>query len=324
MQHESTLKVNIPPELDGYRLDKALALLFPDYSRTCLKTWIDQKKVWIDEQLATRARDLIRTGQALHLQPALQPSVTRWTAQAIPLDILDEDADLLLINKPAGLVVHPAPGHPDGTLVNALLHYLPQLEALPRAGLIHRLDRDTTGILVVSKTLIAYQSLVKQLEKRQIQRRYLAIVQGQLIAGGHIDLPIGRHPILRQKQAVVPINGKQAITDYRVLERFRRHTLLEVALTTGRTHQIRVHMAHLRYPVLGDPLYGGREKALSLSYVKQERVCILNQYLQQFQRQALHAYTLALQHPVKRATCFWKAPIPVDIAQLLTYLRADT
>lgn len=317
------LQAIVPIELDGQRLDRALSLLFSDYSRSCLQTCVRQQQVLVDTKVASRTRDRVQTGQRICLTPPAMHTPTRWEAQPIQLEIIYEDDDLLIINKPAGLVVHPAAGHPDQTLVNALLHHAPALSELPRAGLVHRLDRETSGLLAVAKTRVAHTALVRQLEERQMQRRYLAVVQGRLITGGHIDLPIGRHPILRQKQAVTPINSKTAITDYRVIERFRQHTRLQIQLTTGRTHQIRVHMAHLRYPVIGDPLYGGRLQIPAPAFKGCEASAALIQRLRQLKRQALHAHTLGFTHPVTQTYHTWEAPIPQDIQQLLDCLRAD-
>lgn len=312
------LQTIVPASLDGRRLDHTLAILFPAWSRSCLQRQIRQNRVWINMQSIQRPREIVRVGQVICLE-SIATSETKWEAQSIHLEICYEDEALLIIHKPAGLVVHPAPGHPNHTLINALLYHHPPLNQLPRMGLIHRLDKDTSGLLVVAKTQAAYTVLIRQLAARQIERCYLTLCRGRLISGGRIDQPIGRHPYLRQKRAVTATHGKTAISDYRVLERFSRYSLLEVRLTTGRTHQIRVHMAHLQHPIVGDPLYGGRIQTLSPSQASSR----LGQALQQFNRQALHAYSLALSHPTTQSFHCWKTPLPQDMQQLLDYLRTD-
>jgi 23S rRNA pseudouridine1911/1915/1917 synthase len=234
--------------------------------------------------------------------------------QDIPLDIRYQDDQLLVINKPAGLVVHPAAGNPDGTLQNALLHYDPALASLPRAGIVHRLDKDTSGLMVVARSLAAHKSLVEQLQARSVHREYLALVQGQVTAGGSVDAPVGRHPRDRLRMAVVP-SGKPALTHYRVLERFPAHTLLLVRLETGRTHQIRVHMASIHHPLVGDPLYGGRAR------VPRGASDGLRDALSDFRRQALHARRLELRHPATGEAVAWEAEMPADFAGLLDALR---
>ncbi|BCX82937.1 23S rRNA pseudouridine1911/1915/1917 synthase [Methylomarinovum caldicuralii] len=298
-------------ELAGLRLDQALARLFPDYSRSCLKRWIEAGRVTVDGE-TRRPRDRLAGGETIELYPAAEIQAEDLP-QDIPLDIVFEDEDLIVLDKPAGLVVHPAAGHHDGTLVNALLHHAPELAELPRAGIVHRIDKDTTGLMVVAKSLRAHTSLVAQLQARSVKRRYLALAQGWVTAGGTVNAPIGRHPLDRKRFAVTP-TGKEAITHYRIAERFPHHTLLRVSLETGRTHQIRVHMAHLRHPLVGDPLYGRLRLPLGASEA-------LIQTLRNFRRQALHAEKLTLIHPATNREMSWKAPLPDDFAALLEALR---
>ena len=304
----------IPAAYAGRRLDQALAELLPDYSRSRLQQWIKAGQVEIDGRVV-RPREPMRGGEWVTVAPPREPETVEQ-AQAIPLAIRYEDDDLLVIDKPAGLVVHPAAGNPDGTLVNALLHYAPELAVLPRAGLVHRLDKDTTGLLVVARSLRAHTSLVAQLQARTLEREYQAVVTGVMTAGGRIEAPIGRHPVDRKRMAVVG-NGKPAVTHYRVLRRFRAHTHLWLKLETGRTHQIRVHLAHLRYPLVGDPVYGGRRHTpAGLS-----EPC--RAILQTFPRQALHAARLALTHPGSGERLHWQAELPADMVELLTALTED-
>ncbi len=241
---------------------------------------------------------------------------TRFEPEEIPLEVVFEDDEVLVIDKPAGLVVHPAAGNPDGTLLNALLYHCPALAAVPRAGIVHRLDKDTTGLMVVAKTLAAQTALVEQLQARTVSREYDAVSVGVMTAGGSLDAPIGRHPRDRKRQAVTA-SGKPAVTHYRVVERFRAHTHVRCRLETGRTHQIRVHVAHLRFPLVGDPVYGGR---LKLPGGAGEALKTL---LREFPRQALHARKLAFVHPGSGETLTFRAPLPDDILLLLDYLRDD-
>ena len=241
---------------------------------------------------------------------------TDFAAEDIPLDIVYEDDDILVLNKPADLVVHPAAGNWSGTLVNALLHYKPTLEMLPRAGIVHRLDKDTTGLMVVAKTLIAHTSLVEQLQARDVSREYLALVHGNVVAGSTIEANIGRHPVDRKRQAVTE-GGKEAVTHYRIEERFPHHTLLRVALETGRTHQIRVHLSWKHMPIVGDQVYGGRPRVPAGASES------VRQAVQQFPRQALHATRLGLHHPVSGDYLQWQVAIPADMAALLDILRAE-
>ncbi len=319
------LKEIIPLSLAGKRLDVTLVQLFPMYSRTQLQKLIQQHCVQIDHQWMSQPNFKVRRNQCITLTIKAASSDTTWIPKAIPLDLIYEDAALLVVNKPAGLVTHPAPGHLNHTLVNALLHYLPSLAQLPRAGIIHRLDRDTSGLLLVPKTLTSYAYCVQQLAQRKIQRIYLAIVQGFVISGGHVDLPIGRHLIYRQQQAINLRNGKPAVTHYRIKERFSRHTLLKVTLETGRTHQIRVHMAHISHALVGDPVYKNNMRhtrksvAINPTPLSQQ----LKSALQKFTRQALHAHQLGIYHPLTQQFQQWTAPIPSDMQHLLEVLRAD-
>ncbi|MCP4992416.1 MAG: 23S rRNA pseudouridine(1911/1915/1917) synthase RluD [Gammaproteobacteria bacterium] len=307
-------KAQIGADLSGKRLDQALAKLFPDFSRSRLQQWIKQGKVILDGR-PCGVRDKVIGGEWVELE-AVQEAQVECHPQDIPLDIVFEDGDLLVVNKSVGLVVHPAAGNPDGTLQNALLHHDPELIHLPRAGIVHRLDKETSGLLVVAKTQRAHRSLVEQLQARAFDREYRAIVQGVMTAGGTVNEPIGRHPVHRIRMAVVR-DGKPAVTHYRVLERFAAHSFVKVNLETGRTHQIRVHMAHIHYPLVGDPLYGGR---LRIPKGASEP---LRQALHDFRHQALHARRLGLEHPSTGEWLQWEAPLPEDVSELLNSLRRD-
>ncbi|MEA3251234.1 MAG: 23S rRNA pseudouridine(1911/1915/1917) synthase RluD [Pseudomonadota bacterium] len=304
----------IPGSMVGIRLDQAAAEVFAEFSRERLKGWIKSGALTLDGAVA-KPKDKVYGGERLVLEAVLEDAV-RWQPQAIELAIVHEDDDVLVLDKPAGLVVHPAAGNPDGTLLNALLHHCPALAAIPRAGIVHRLDKDTTGLMVVAKTLAAQTSLVGQLQARSVSREYAAVVTGVMTAGGTVDAPIGRHPKDRKRQAVTE-SGKPAVTHYRVVERFRGHTHVRCRLETGRTHQIRVHMAHRRYPLIGDALYGGR---LKLPAGASEA---LKEQLRRFPRQALHARTLAFVHPASGESVSFSAELPDDLWALLDSLRAD-
>ncbi|GGO88230.1 pseudouridine synthase [Marinobacterium nitratireducens] len=296
------------------RLDQAIAQLFPDYSRSRLQGWIKDGCVSVDGE-QKRPRDKLLGGELIRVEAELE-RIEGHKAQDIPLDIVYEDEDILVLNKPAGLVVHPAAGHADGTLLNALLHHSPEIAQVPRAGIVHRLDMDTTGLMVVAKTIQAQTELVGQLQERSMGREYEAVVQGVMTGGGMVDEPMGRHNRNRQKMAVVAI-GKEAVTHYRVLHRYRAHTHIRLKLETGRTHQIRVHMAHINYPLVGDPLYGGRfrlPKGVGESLIKE---------LRGFNRQALHAKKLELWHPSTGELMSWEVDLPGDMQQLLAALQRD-
>ncbi len=304
----------VPISLAGSRLDQAAAELFADHSRERLKGWIKAGALTVDGRPG-KPKDKMAGGEWLELVATLEEE-TRFEAEDIPLDIVHEDDEVLIIDKPAGLVVHPAAGNPDGTLLNALLHHCPSLTAVPRAGIVHRLDKDTTGLMVVAKTLAAQTALVEQLQARTMSREYDAVCVGVMTSGGTVDAPIGRHPKDRKRQAVHP-SGKPAVTHYRVVERFRTHTHVRCRLETGRTHQIRVHLAHRRFPLVGDPVYGGR---LKLPAGASEELKTL---LREFPRQALHARKLAFLHPASGEAVEFRAPLPDDLLLLIDYLRDD-
>ena len=304
----------VPDTCAGRRLDAVLAELFPDYSRSRLSAWIKSGDVAVDGAPA-RPRDPVRGGETIVLN-AVEEVQTHAVAEDIPLDILYEDAHVFVIDKPAGLVVHPGAGNPAGTLVNALLHRDPELDKLPRAGIVHRLDKDTSGAMVVARTLQAHTALVAQLSAREVHRQYLAVVVGALVSGGTANAAIDRHPRDRLRMSVRE-DGKDAVTHYRLRERFRAHTALECRLETGRTHQIRVHMAHLKHPIVGDPLYGG---ALKLPKGASDGLIAA---LRSFKRQALHAEMLEFAHPVGGEPVRCEAPVPEDMQQLMRQLRED-
>ncbi|WP_457666394.1 23S rRNA pseudouridine(1911/1915/1917) synthase RluD [Thiolapillus sp.] len=310
IQHQGV----IDQELSGLRLDQALARLFSDYSRSRLQAWIRDGRVQVDGEVR-RPRDKVWMGEKVQLQ-AVPETGQRCEPEDIPLDIVYEDEHILVIDKPAGLVVHPGAGNWTGTMQNALLHHDADAAGLPRAGIVHRLDKDTTGLMVVARSPVAHKRLVEALQAREIKREYLALIVGQPTAGGSVDAPIGRHPGKRVCMAVVH-SGKPAVTHYRINERFRIHTLLDVQLETGRTHQIRVHMAHIHFPLVGDAAYGGRLK------LPRDASADTIRALQQFPRQALHARRLGLQHPVTREPLSWESPVPGDLADLLAQLRLD-
>ena len=304
----------IPPSCAGMRLDQALAQLFEGYSRSRLSQWLKAGQVRVNGQ-QLRGRDKVWGGEQVEIHAELEEQ-TAWQAEAIALEIVYEDEQLIVINKPAGLVVHPAAGNPAGTLVNALLHHDASLNTIPRAGVVHRIDKDTSGLLVVARTLTAQKSLVEQFQAHSLLREYQAVVTGVLTAGGTVDAPVGRHPVQRKRMAVIP-NGKPAVTHYRVMERFRAHSWIRCRLETGRTHQIRVHMAHIHHPLVGDPVYGGR--------LRLPKGCseTLTETLRHFRRQALHAGRLGLVHPTSGETLEWNAALPADMESLLVSLRAD-
>lgn len=308
------LSAEVPSDLGGQRLDQIAAQLFAEHSRSRLTAWIKEGLLTVDGKVI-RPRDIVHGGAQLELN-AEQEAQGEWVAQDIALDIVYEDDDILVINKPAGLVVHPAAGHSDGTLLNALLHHVPDIVNVPRAGIVHRLDKDTTGLMVVAKNIQAQTQLVDQLQKRTVSRIYECVVIGVITAGGKIDAPIGRSSSQRQRMTVTD-GGKQAISHYRVLERFRSHTHARVKLETGRTHQIRVHMSHVGFPLIGDPVYAGRFR------IPPAASPTLVQSLKEFPRQALHARFLELDHPVTGKRMKWESALPDDLVWLLTLLRQD-
>jgi len=304
----------IPQEFTGQRLDQALAALLPDYSRTRLKAWIEEGHALVDGKLR-RPRDTVLGDENVVVTPVLEAD-ERVQPEDIELNIVHEDKHLLVINKPPGLVVHPGAGNPAGTLQNALLHHDKKLAELPRAGLVHRIDKDTSGLLVVARTLPAHTALTAMIEAHEVHRHYEAVCVGVMTAGGTIDAPIGRHPVDRVKMSIRS-NGRDAITHYRVIKRFRAHTHVSLQLETGRTHQIRVHLAHIGYPIVGDVVYG---KRLLIPKGASEKVATI---LRGFQRQALHAAKLEFTHPITHKAIVCKAPLPADMKQLLRALEAD-
>jgi len=314
MTGTDTLRIQIPAEQAGKRLDQVLALLQPEVTRSQWQQWIEAGRVRLNGALP-RKRDRVQGGETVSVEIPAAPA-SGHTAEAIPLDVVYEDQAVLVINKPPGLVVHPGAGNPEGTLLNALLHHAPGLDALPRAGIVHRLDKDTSGLLVVAKTEVARQSLIGQLQDRSMSREYQAVVNGVLIAGKTVVAPIGRHRVDRKRMAVTE-RGKPAVSHVRVLKKFRAHTLVAVKLESGRTHQIRVHLAHINYPVLGDPVYGGRAR------LPKEAGPKLVNVLQNFRRQALHAAKLTLVHPVTGERMQWEAPLPADMRELIGVLEKD-
>lgn len=313
-QTQSTLNATIPHELAGRRFDQVLAELFPDYSRSRLSAWIKAGAARLDGA-SVAPRHGVRGGEAVTVTVVAEREIGA-EAEPIELDLVHEDADVIVVNKPAGLVVHPGAGNPAGTLQNALLHLDPRLAEIPRGGIVHRLDKDTSGLMVVARSMRAHTSLVEQLSGREVHRQYLALVYGAIIAGGRIDAAIGRHPRDRLRQAVRE-DGREAVTHYRVRERFRTMTLLECRLETGRTHQIRVHLAHLRHPLVGDAQYGGLLK------LPKAAAAPLVEALRGFRRQALHAERLEFVHPRTRKPVAFEAAPPADMQALLAALRAD-
>ncbi len=299
----------IPAECAGWRLDAALAKLFPEHSRSRLQAWLKAGLIRLDGGEAEPKRK-VYGGERIDFDPGVAASsapTLEHAAEDIALNVVFEDAQLIVIDKPAGLVMHPGNGNASGTLMNALLHHEPQLAAIPRAGIVHRLDKDTSGLLVVARTLTAQTDLVRQMQARSVQRHYLALALGTVERDGTVDAPLGRHAVQRTKMAIVRAGGKEARTHYAVLERFAKATLLECRLETGRTHQIRVHLASIKHPLAGDPVYGKAKSG--------------DARLDAFPRQALHAWRLALRHPATGAEMAWESPLPADFAQLLEDLR---
>ena len=304
----------VPSDLHGARLDAAAAALFPDYSRSRLAEWIKAGRL-LRNEAPGKPRDKVSVDDRLDLYPLSEARID-WAPETLPLEILFEDEHVIVVNKPAGLVVHPAAGHHSGTLVNGLLAHAPAMSELPRGGIVHRLDKDTSGVMLAAKTSLAHKSLVAQLTERSVARIYSAVCRGTFSGGGTIDAPLGRHPASRIKMAVVP-EGKPAVTHYRIAQRFGAFTHLEVSLETGRTHQIRVHLAWRKHPLVGDPVYGGRDaKPAGASDA------LLSQ-LASFSRQALHAKDLAFLHPETGESLSFSAPVPDDLLALLNCLHSE-
>lgn len=298
-------------ECAGWRLDATLAKLFPEHSRSRLQAWLKQGLIQLDGDAAESKRK-VYGGERIDFAASVAVSPTpsfEHAAEDIALRVVFEDDQLIVIDKPAGLVVHPGNGNPSGTLLNALLHHAPELAAIPRAGIVHRLDKDTSGLLVVARTLVAQTDLVRQMQARSVRRLYLALALGVVTRDGMVDAPVGRHAVQRTKMAIVRAGGKEARTHYRILERFDKATLLECRLETGRTHQIRVHLASIKHTLVGDAVYGRNKSG--------------DPRLDAFPRQALHAWQLALKHPTLETEMEWESPLPADFAQLLDALRAD-
>jgi 23S rRNA pseudouridine1911/1915/1917 synthase len=308
-------KIHIPDELSGQRLDVALAEMFPDYSRSRLKQWVQQGQILLDGQ-QVKPKVKVYGEQELQLNIEAAEVSDDCLPEDIPLTIVYEDESLIVVNKPAGLVVHPAAGHRAGTLQNALLFYDASLAEVPRAGIVHRLDKDTTGLMVVARNLISHKYLVKQIQQREVHREYQAVVHGVMTGGGMVDEPIGRHSHDRVRMTVRE-NGRPSVTRYRVLKRFRAYSHLHLELETGRTHQIRVHMQHLRHPIVGDQVYAGRSR------IPPQADAEFIELLRNFGRQALHAWRLSLVHPVTDETMSWQADLPDDIQQLLSLMEKD-
>jgi 23S rRNA pseudouridine1911/1915/1917 synthase len=308
------LEARIPIQSHGMRLDQVVAELFPDYSRNRLATWIKEGRLTVDGK-TMKPRDKALASAHVVLEVADEP-VIDWQPQTIPLDVIFEDEHILVVNKPAGMVVHPAAGHADGTLVNALLGYAPELETLPRGGIVHRLDKETSGIMFVARSALAHKSLVAQLSERTVSRTYCAVCTGALTGGGKIDAPIDRHPTARKKMAVVA-DGKPAVTHYRIAHRFKHYTQLQVNLETGRTHQIRVHMAHRKWPLIGDPVYAGRQR------IPAGASEALITALRNFPRQALHAQALEFEHPATGDWMEFETELPDDLVELLEVLDSE-
>jgi 23S rRNA pseudouridine1911/1915/1917 synthase len=309
-----THELQIDAPLAGLRLDQALARALPQYSRARLQSWIEAGAVRVDGQVP-RARDKVHGGEQVRIEARLEPE-TRVSAEDLPVDVVYKDRGIFVVNKPPGVVVHPGAGNANRTLQNALLALDPKLALVPRAGLVHRLDKDTSGLMVVARTPEAHAALVAALAEREIERAYLAVCLGVMTGGGTVDEPIGRHRTQRTRMAVRS-DGREAVTHYRLLKRFRGHTYVRAQLETGRTHQIRVHLAHIGHPLVGDPVYGGRRR------IPRGASAPLIAELDAFKRQALHATRLALEHPLTGKSLEWEAPPPDDMARLLAALEAD-
>jgi len=308
------LEITIPKELDGKRLDVALSELLPEYSRSKIQSWIKAGEVGVNN-LNHRQRDVVNADDIIKIN-TVPKNTDKDQAEAIDLNVIHEDDEIIIINKQAGLVVHPGAGNQRHTLVNALLHFDKNLDVLPRAGIVHRLDKDTTGIMIIARTIKSHTHLVNELQKRNIKRNYRALICGQLIAGGTIENKIGRHPVQRTKMTVTD-KGKLAITHYKIVKKFQHYSYLDIQLDTGRTHQIRVHMNSINHPVIGDPMYGKN------SFLKKGIETSLRDYIKNFKRQALHAYSLELIHPKIKKLVNYKAEVPDDMKNLIKILEKN-
>ena len=307
------LNIVIPNRLIGQRIDSALATMLPDYSRSKITSWVRSGRALVNDK-AFKAKEKVNGGEVVTLS-IIQEKSNAWLGEDIPIDVVYEDDDIIVLNKPVGLVTHPGAGNWTGTLANALLHYEPALARLDRAGIVHRLDKNTSGLMVVARSELAQKNLVEQLQTHVVSREYSAIVYGHMISGGSVDAPIGPDPKDRIRQAVVEEGeGKEAVTHYRVIDRFKHHTHVKCILETGRTHQIRVHMAYVEHPLIADPMYGGKIRFPKKA--KEE----LKDVLKGFKRQALHAKKLTLMHPISGEEMSWKAPLPKDLDDLLKAL----
>jgi 23S rRNA pseudouridine1911/1915/1917 synthase len=306
------LEIVIPEKFKGKRLDLALSKLFPEHSRSRIQSWIKAGEVEVNNS-KYKQRNVVNSGDIIKINTTLK-SIDKHQAEHISLDVIHEDKAIIILNKPAGLVVHPGAGNQKHTLVNALLHFDEKLDVLPRAGIIHRLDKDTTGIMIIARTIESYTYLVNELQERNIKRNYKAIICGQLVAGGVIENKIGRHPVHRTKMAVTD-KGKLATTHYRIIKKFQHYTYLDIQLGTGRTHQIRVHMNNEKHPIIGDPLYGKN------TFIKKGINASLREFIKNFKRQALHAYNLEFTHPISKKIISLKAELPDDMKNLIKILE---
>ena len=306
------LEIVIPEKFKGKRLDLALSKLFPEHSRSRIQSWIKAGEVEVNNS-KYKQRNVVNSGDIITINTTLK-SIDKHQAEHIGLDVIHEDEAMIILNKPAGLVVHPGAGNQKHTLVNALLHFDEKLDVLPRAGIIHRLDKDTTGIMIIARTIESYTYLVNELQKRNIKRNYKAIICGQLVAGGVIENKIGRHPVHRTKMAVTD-KGKLATTHYRIIKKFQHYTYLDIQLGTGRTHQIRVHMNNEKHPIIGDPLYGKN------TFIKKGINASLREFIKNFKRQALHAYNIEFTHPVSKKIISLNAELPDDMNNLIKILE---
>ncbi len=306
------LEIVIPEKFKGKRLDLALSKLFPEHSRSRIQSWIKSGEVEVNNS-KYKQRNVVNSGDIIKINTTLK-SIDKHQAEHIGLDVIHEDKAIIILNKPAGLVVHPGAGNQKHTLVNALLHFDEKLDVLPLAGIIHRLDKDTTGIMIIARTIESYTYLVNELQKTKIKRNNKAVICGQLVAGGVIENKIGRHPVHRTKMAVTD-NGKLATTHYRIIKKFQHYTYLDIQLGTGRTHQIRVHMNNEKHPIIGDPLYGKN------TFIKKGIDASLREFIKNFKRQALHAYNLEFTHPISKKIISLKAELPDDMNNLIKILE---